>query len=63
MSKNELRSSGKRRRRDFANGAGGISRTEFHACMRICPRDAANGAGGIPKTQSFLFIPKYSKIN
>ena len=23
----------------------------------------ANGAGSIPKTQSFLFIPKYSKIN
>ena len=40
MSKNELRSSEKRRRRGFANGA-----------------------GSIPKTQSFLFIPKYSKIN
>ena len=47
----------------IANGAGGIPRTEFHACMRICPRDATNGAGSIPKTQSFLFIPKYSKIN
>mgnify|MGYP000252141181 CR=1 FL=1 len=23
----------------------------------------ANGAGSIPKMQSFLFIPKYSKIN
>ena len=61
MSKNELRSSEKRRRRDFANGAGGIPWAEFSCKHGILPTGCHEGSA--TKMQSFLFISKYSKIN